>query len=130
MNNELVNEINNHRGSTLYKLSNHRITEAVTNAVNTVMPGALNALQGLDAEDDGITQRLWEQAVTAAEMDGSLTFPQYRKSGDVIPPDAEPVSFNVARNVIAGRVARAILVVNGLASGFAEDTWELDPVQK
>lgn len=123
MNNELVNEINNARGSRLFNTAGNRITVLVKNAVDILAPGANNALAGLDAEDDGdgITERLWKQAVQAAEMDGSLTFPQYRNTGDTIPPDAEPVSFEIAQNVIAGRVARAILIVNGMVTGFGHD---------
>lgn len=112
MNNDLTNEINNYRGGRLINFTHGEIDRAVKHAMEEIMPGALNALQGLSSEEDGVTHVLWTQAVQAAEMDGSLVFPQFRN--DTIPPDAEPVSLVVAVNGIAGRVARAILVVNGL----------------
>lgn len=129
MNNELVQEINDHRGSRLFNLTGSSITTFVKKAIDEIQPGANEALAGLDGDEegDGITHRLWQQAVQAAEMDTSLTFPQYRNSGEPIPPEAEPVSFEIARNVIAGRVARAILITNGLVSGFGpgpDDRWE------
>jgi hypothetical protein len=113
MNNDLVNELSNYRAERLYRTDDDTVTRLVIKAVEQVMPGALNGLQGIDAERDGVTHDMWRQALSSAEMDGSLTFPQYHHSGEAIPADAEPVSWELAQNVIAGRVARAILVLNG-----------------
>ena len=118
MNNDLVNEISNHREERLFNASHREIDEAVKAAIEMLAPGAMSGLQGLSSADDGITHRLWDQAVQAVRTGGGLVFPQYMFSKEPIPADAEPVSFAVATNVIAGRVARAILIVNGYVSGF------------
>lgn len=119
MNNDLTNELNTARGDRLHNLVVAKINSEVKAAIDSLAPGAMNALQGLNASDDGITASLWRQAVSAAEMDGSLTFPEYR-DGSGIHADAEVVSYGQAMMVVAGRVARAILHVNGFVSPFIQ----------
>ena len=113
MNNDLVNEIAVARGNQLMNLRDHQITAQVKQALVALMGECiLEGLQGLDSENDGITKPLWQQAVQAAEMSGALTFPQFMDDAG-IPEDAEPCSYGEAVRVIAGRVARAILIING-----------------
>ena len=121
MNNNLVNEIAVARGDRLMKAPEAVINKEVVHAL-TCLEGehVMNGLQGLDAECDGVTKPLWEQAVTSAEMTGALVYPQYMDDAG-IPDGAEPCSFGEATCVIAGRVARAILIVNGMANW---DSWE------
>jgi hypothetical protein len=115
MNNEITNELATARCERMRRFGNPQITDGVFKAMGQIDQSAVHGLQGIDASNDGITRELFEQALASAEMDGSLVFPGYV---DTIPADAEPVSFEIAQQVVFGRVARAILVINGYARGF------------
>lgn len=117
MDSSIVQELIDARAEKLLDLSPDDITKHVRDCIRMISPEALDHLLGLDSRNDGLTQPLWNQAVSTAEMTSDLVFPGW--DGESSSP--KPCSFELAINIVAGRVARAILTVNGLVKGTMGD---------
>jgi len=115
MDSMITQEVIDSRAERLLRMSDEHVTHYVTAAVNMIAEGAMDVLQGLSAADDGVTRNLWRQAIYAAENGTDLVFPGW---DGVSQPAPSASSYEIAINLIAGRVARAILIVNGMVSGF------------
>lgn len=97
------------RVNRMLAFGHKRIDEDVCRAVEAHLAGAMEGLQGLSSEEDGVTHGLWVSAVEA--IDGSdLIYPGWDGASQ---PAPEPCSFEMSVNVVAGRVARAILALYG-----------------
>jgi hypothetical protein len=113
--NDVVQELINARANGMRRMHPNDISHEVIVAVRMISPGAEQALSGIDAENDGVTYTMWEQAITAAEMTSDLVFPGWDGEGQPVP---DVCLYQIATGLIAGRVARAILVLNGYVRGF------------
>jgi hypothetical protein len=120
VNNDTLQEISSGRGERLSRMTDSDVTDVVIRCLNMLDPHAHQALQGISAGDDGLTRPLWTQAVTTAEMTTDLVLPGWDGQSQPVP---SVCSYEVAENVIGGRVARAILIANGFVSGY-DTPWE------
>jgi len=120
VNNDTLQEISSGRGERLSRMTDSDVTDVVIRCLNMLDPHAHQALQGISAGDDGLTRPLWTQAVTTAEMTTDLVLPGWDGVSQPVP---SVCSYEVAENVIGGRVARAILIANGFVSGY-DTPWE------
>lgn len=112
---EVTNELSNYRSERLLRLPNREVTKQVHKAMERISPGALNGLQGVDADSDGITAQAWTQAVGSAEMIAALVYGyQITHLNDL--SSCEAVSFEAATEYVADRVAESILTLNGYES--------------
>jgi hypothetical protein len=111
--NEIVNELSTAREGRLLSASNEHITRWVFNAVKRRSPGAEHGLQGIDAEADGVTRPMWDQAVYAASGNGSIVFGEAAIRCIEL-SRIQPVIYEDVIQFIAERVATAILVIHGI----------------
>lgn len=122
---DVVQELINARAERLLRMSPRDITRLIHKALDAISPGSSNALQGVDADEshgDGITFRLWEQGLSSLEMTTELVFPGWDGASQPVPAVCH---FEISQMLMAGRVARAILVVNGFVNLSYDEITEL-----
>jgi hypothetical protein len=112
MTSDVVQELVNSRATALHNLPHGEITKLIFRALDAIAPGSPHGLQGIDASDtgDGITAASWRQAIYALEMGTELVFPGWDGESQPVPGLS---SFPVVKLLVAGRVAKSILLLNG-----------------
>jgi hypothetical protein len=108
--NDIVQELVEARSERVRRIRRDDVADLIFDALDIIAPGARNGLLGIDAMNDGITWRLWCQAISAIEMSPDLVFPGWDGESQPVP---DPAHYSHALSFLSIRVARAILVTNG-----------------
>ena len=113
MNNDVVQEVAMARSERLLKLHPDKITRLVTEAIVEIAgEHVLQSILGVDAENDNVTKGLWIEATESLYNSAALTFPGWDGASQPVPAIC---SWELTQNVVAGRVARSIIVLHGFA---------------
>jgi len=113
MNNDVLQEVANARYDRLLKMNNKDITNDVCRAIEQIAGGhVLESILGVDAETDNVTKGLWIEATESLLNSAELTFPGWDGVSQPVP---DICSWEIAKNTVAGRVARSIIVLHGFA---------------